>query len=103
MYDNMNFSVASILEDERKKVTKCNNISFVRRENSRQDEKSKEPFEKIKNEIMQTKNEDVIVESSLTGKIEENKVLEKLVREKILENQSLKDILSDEVLSKLSL
>ncbi|PRR82616.1 hypothetical protein [Clostridium vincentii] len=96
MYERIRFSVARELEIERRKISKTNKISFIKTDLKKHDDGSsfKEKYEEAKREINLEDKEGVIVSSSLSKKIEENKELERLVEEKLVQNPLLKEILA---------
>lgn len=97
MYDNVRFTVARALELERKKVKKADKTSSIRTDLRKYDDGSsfKEKYEEAKKENNLDNGEGVIVSSSLSNKIEENKELERLVEERLAHNPLLNDILKD--------
>jgi hypothetical protein len=99
MYDNVRFTVANALDRERKKVNKSDKISNVRTDFKKHDEGSgfKETYEEAKRKHNIESEDAVIIDSSLSKKIEENKVIEKLVDERIMHNPLFNEIFNDSI------
>lgn len=97
MYDNVRFTVARELELERKKVKKADKTSSIRTDLKNHDDGSsfKRKYEEAKKENNLDNGEGVIISSSLSKKIEENKKIERLVEERIVHNPVLNNILKD--------
>lgn len=99
MYDNVRFTVATALERERKKVNKSDGISSVRTDFKKHDEGSsfKEKYEEAKREHTPENKDGIVIDSSLSKRIQENKVMERLVEERFAHNPLLNDILKDKI------
>ena len=99
MYDNVRFTVANALDRERKKVNKSDKISKVRTDLKKHDDGAdfKETYEEAKRKHNIKSEDAVIMDSSLSKKIEENKVIRKTCRERIIHNPLLNEIFNDSI------
>jgi len=103
MYENVRFSVARALQQERKKINKTDKIAYIRDDLKKHDDGSsfKEKYEEAKREHNLENKEGIIVDLSLSKKIEENNELDRLVEERLAHNPLLKEILEDRNIIKL--
>lgn len=103
MYENIRFSVIDSIQRERKKVNKTNKVSEIRNDLKEHDDKSsfKDKYEEVKRERKLIKEEDIIVDSSLSQKLEENKKLERLIEDRLAHNPLLSEVLNKNIITPL--